>query len=124
MSQRAAISIKISSVAPARLTRMRPYIMLSLATALFAIGRSARRSDFTAPVPVAGNPSASYRRALADSGVSGQVIAEGVVDTTGAVVPNSITIVQPLHPALDEEVVRVFSLWKFRPAVRDGQVVE
>jgi TonB family protein len=64
-------------------------------------------------VPVPGNPPTQYPAALADSGITGTVIAEVVVDSAGRVVPGTILIVQSAHPLFDAEARRVLEQWRF-----------
>ena len=54
-------------------------------------------------------------------GVSGTVIVEGVVDTSGRVVPSSLRIVQSPNPGLDAEARRVVLATRYRPGRRGGR---
>jgi hypothetical protein len=55
--------------------------------------------------------------------VTGQVVAQFVVDTTGLVVPETFAIVSSTHPAFAESVRRSLRRSKFHPAVLAGRRV-
>lgn len=64
-------------------------------------------------VPAPDNPSTRYPAALADSGITGTVILEAVVDSTGRVIPGTILVARPAHPLFDAEAMRVLEQWRF-----------
>jgi TonB family protein len=71
-------------------------------------------------VPLPGNPSPVYPDSLKATGLTGQVIAQATVDSTGAVVPSSIRIVSTIHPGFNRAVTETLARWRFRPA-RQGE---
>src|SRR6058998_3752963 len=78
----------------------------------------------TRATPLPGNPTPAYPENLISSAVSGVVIAEALVDTSGAVVPASVRVTHPLDPSVDTVVSRVLKQWRFSPAREDGRAVE
>lgn len=78
------------------------------------------RASAPAPVgmvPVPGNPTTRYPAALADSGITGTVILEAVVDSSGRVMSGTILVARSAHPLFDAEAMRVLEQWRFQPAI-------
>lgn len=65
--------------------------------------------------PVPDNPLARYPAALEDSGITGTVLLEALVDSTGRVIPGTILVVRGAHPLFDAEATRVLEHWRFQP---------
>ena len=78
-------------------------------------------------VPAPDNPSTRYPPALADSGITGTVVLEAVVDSTGRVIPGTILVASSAHPLFDAEAIRVLEQWRFQSVSSrrspEGQVV-
>ena len=70
----------------------------------------------TAPLP-------TYPELLRQAGVAGKVVLEAVVDTTGRVLPQSITLVSATHPGFVEAARQALLQTLFRPAMVDGKPV-
>ena len=64
---------------------------------------------------------ARYPEDLVKSGVEGAVLLELLVSEAGSV--DSVSVVRPLHPALDESAVEAARKFKFSPAVAGGEAV-
>jgi protein TonB len=74
------------------------------------------------PVRV-GGPLPVYPDLLRRAGIGGQVVLEFVVDSLGAVVPNSVRIVRSTHPAFEKPARDAVRAWRFRPGRLDGEAV-
>lgn len=70
-----------------------------------------------------GTPPITYPDSLWGSGVSGRVLAEFVVDTTGVLEPETLGIVSSSHPLFSRAVLDALSLASFKPAIRNGRPV-
>lgn len=70
----------------------------------------------TAPLP-------TYPELLRQAGVAGKVVLEAVVDTTGRVQAQSITLVSATHPAFVESARQALLRTLFRPAMAGGKPV-
>lgn len=70
----------------------------------------------TAPLP-------TYPELLRQAGVAGKVVLEAVVDTTGRVLPQSITLVSATHLGFVEPARQALLQTLFRPAMVDGKPV-
>jgi protein TonB len=75
----------------------------------------AREADAVAPI---------YPEELRVKGVSGGVMAEFVVDTTGRVADGSLHIIGATHPLFATAVREAAVQMHFRPAVRGGRLVK
>lgn len=93
---------------------MTPRRIVVFAFALVLTGCHAGAPPVTM-IPAPGNPTTRYPTALADSGITGTVIAEAVVDSTGRVIPGTVLIVKSAHPLFDAEARRVLEQWRFQP---------
>lgn len=70
----------------------------------------------TAPLP-------TYPALLRQAGIAGRVVLEAVVDTTGRVLAQSITLVSATHPGFVEPARQALLQTLFRPAMADGKPV-
>lgn len=64
-----------------------------------------------------------YPSMLRQAGITGRVVIEAVIDTTGRAEPGSIAVVQTAHPGFNDAAKRWFSKALFRPARKNGQPV-
>ena len=64
---------------------------------------------------------ARYPEELIKSGIEGSVILELLVNEAGGV--DSVSIVRPLHPALDKNAIDAARKFKFSPAIAGGEPV-
>lgn len=76
-----------------------------------------------AVVPDAHNPSPSYPEVLRSAGITGRVLAEFVVDSTGRVRANSLVIVETTHPLFTLSIRRTVPSLRFTPARAQGRRV-
>jgi TonB family protein len=67
-------------------------------------------------MPVAGNPTPRYPDALVQQRVSGEVLAQFVVDTTGRADLSTFKVLKATNPQFVEAVRSVLGSWKFTPA--------
>jgi TonB family protein len=70
----------------------------------------------TAPLPI-------YPELLRQAGIAGKVVLEAVVDSTGQVLAQSITLVSATHPGFVEPARQALMQTLFRPAMADGKPV-
>ncbi|MEJ7812564.1 MAG: energy transducer TonB [Gemmatimonadaceae bacterium] len=82
------------------------------------------KGSYTPATPRPGNPPPAYPPSLRQFGVSGEVLATIVVDTTGRPVPGSLDILSASDKRLTTYVRAVLPRWHFEPAVRDGRKVQ
>jgi protein TonB len=74
-------------------------------------------------VPLPNNPRPAYPDALRSALVEGSVLVQFVVDTTGRVEPQSISIVRATHPGFADAVRRWLPQTRYAPAeARGGRV--
>ena len=76
-----------------------------------------------AVVPDAHNPSPSYPEMLRTAGITGHVLVEFVVDSTGRVRAGSLAIVESDHPLFASSVRRTVPSFRFTPALVQGRRV-
>ena len=69
-------------------------------------------------------PGAQYPDLLRQAGVSGRVLVQGVIDTTGRAIPNTVRVVQSPHPGFDDAAKRVMLQSLFRPGRVGGRAVK
>lgn len=63
-----------------------------------------------------------YPESLREANVRGRVVVQFIVDTDGSL--SDLTVIKPLHPAIDREVIRVLRLMpRWNPATKDGKTV-
>lgn len=74
-------------------------------------------------VPDARNPSPTYPEMLRTAGMTGRVVAEFVVDSTGRVRAGSLVIVEATHDLFASSVRRTVPSFRFTPARVRGQRV-
>jgi TonB family protein len=91
---------------------MRAWIGI-LGVALLAACRAGAPPPVTM-VPASDNPITRYPAALEDSGITGTVLLEALVDSTGRVIPGTILVVRGAHPLFDAEATRVLAQWRFQ----------
>jgi TonB family protein len=84
---------------------------------------TAAEVDTAARVDSTGMSHPFYPDSLYAFRISGEVVAQFVVDTTGQVLPETITTVSASHPAFADAVRRSLRRSKFRPAVLSGRLV-
>jgi TonB family protein len=84
---------------------------------------TAEEVDTAARVDSTGMSEPVYPDSLYAFRVGGEVVAQFVVDTTGQVLPETITAVSSSHPAFAEAVRRSLRRSKFRPAILAGRRV-
>jgi TonB family protein len=84
---------------------------------------TAEEVDTVARVDSTGMSEPVYPDSLYAFGVAGEVVAQFVVDTTGLVIPETVTAVSSTHAAFTESVERALRRSKFRPAVLAGRRV-
>ena len=81
------------------------------------------RTVEVAVVPDAHNPSPSYPEMLRTAGITGQVLVEFVVDSTGRVRPGSLQVVESTHELFTSSVRRTIPSFRFTPARVQGRRV-
>lgn len=64
-----------------------------------------------------------YPTLLRQAGITGRVVIQAVIDTTGRVQPASITVIQTTHAGFNDAAKRWIAKALFRPARKGGQVV-
>jgi periplasmic protein TonB len=69
-------------------------------------------------------PAPQYPDLLRQAGVSGRVLVQAVIDTTGRAIPNTVKIVQTPHPGFDDAARRVMTQSLFRPGRVAGRAVK
>lgn len=69
-------------------------------------------------------PSLQYPDLLRQAGVQGRVLVQGVIDTTGRAIPNTVRVVQSPHPGFDEAAKRLMLQSLFRPGRVGGRAVK
>lgn len=80
--------------------------------------------DDAPPVAVNANSPVAYPPALAREGIEGTVLLRITVDSTGRVLPDSITVAESSgYPALDSAAVAGAAGLSFAPALRRGTPV-
>jgi hypothetical protein len=75
------------------------------------------------PVQSLGNAAPVYPAALRAQGLTGQVIAQFVVDVDGTVIPGTFKAIEPSHELFAQAVEAVLPEMRFRPAVANGHRV-
>ena len=60
-----------------------------------------------------------YSDSARQAKITGQVILAVAIKATGVV--DSVRVVKPLEPSLDENAVVAVSKWQFTPATKDGK---
>jgi TonB family protein len=63
----------------------------------------------------------NYPDSVRAEGVKGTIEMEGIVEPDGTV--SGIRVTRALDPRLDEEAVKAFRQWRFRPGQKDGAAV-
>jgi TonB family protein len=66
-------------------------------------------------------PDPQYSESARQAKITGQVILAVAINATGVV--DSVRVVKPLEPGLDENAVAAVSKWQFTPATKDGKPV-
>jgi TonB family protein len=84
---------------------------------------TAAQVDTPAVLDTVAMPVVTYPPSMRASGTSGVVIAEFVVDTTGAVEPEHVGIVSATDPLFADAVRDAIRLATFRPAIHKGRAV-
>jgi TonB family protein len=84
---------------------------------------TAEEVDTAARVDSTGMSEPFYPDSLYAFRIGGEVVAQFVVDTTGRVLPETITAVSSTHPAFADAVRRSLRRSKFRPAILAGRPV-
>lgn len=69
-------------------------------------------------------PAPQYPDLLRQAGVSGRVLVQAVIDTTGRAIPSTVRIVQTPHPGFDDAARRVMLQSLFRPGRVAGRAVK
>jgi protein TonB len=69
-------------------------------------------------------PNPQYPDLLRQAGVSGRVLVQGVIDTTGRAIPSTVRIVQSPHAGFDDAARRVMLQSLFRPGRVAGRAVK
>ena len=64
-----------------------------------------------------------YPSLLRNAGITGRVVIQAVIDTTGRAEPASIQVIQTAHPGFNDAAKRWFGKALFRPAKKNGQPV-
>jgi protein TonB len=72
---------------------------------------------------VPGNPKPLYPLMLESAHISGRVLVQFVVDTTGRVDMGTVTVVEATDSLFADAVKRVLSAWRFYPAQVNGHAV-
>jgi protein TonB len=72
-------------------------------------------------ISVLRNPPPRYPQNLKQKGISGKVVIEATVDTTGKV--SNAKILESSDPAFSEAVLKAIRQWMFNPATKDGQPI-
>ena len=76
------------------------------------------------PAVVSGPPlDRDYPPILRQAGITGRVVLEAVIDTTGRAEPTSIQVVQTVNAGFNDAAKRWMAKALFRPARRNGQAV-
>jgi TonB family protein len=84
---------------------------------------TAAQVDTPAVLDTSSTPAVTYPPSMRASGTNGLVIAEFVVDTTGAVEPDNVGIVSSTDPLFTDAVRDALRLATFRPAIQRGRPV-
>ena len=66
-------------------------------------------------------PDPEYAESARKKKIQGCVILAVAINAAGTV--DSIKVVQPLEPGLDQKAVEAVQQWRFTPATKDGQPV-
>ena len=91
------------------------------AAAVDGPGRISQQSGpVIAPVPLDA-PTAHYTDAARKAKIMGDCLVRLIVDASGK--PRDPQIVKSLDPGLDQEAIKAVMLYRFRPAMRNGQPV-
>lgn len=69
-------------------------------------------------------PNPQFPDLLRQAGVQGRVLVQGVIDTTGRAIPNTVRVVQSPHPGFDEAAKRIMLQSLFRPGRVGGRAVK
>ena len=69
-------------------------------------------------------PALQYPDLLRQAGVQGRVLVQGVIDTTGRAIPNTVRVVQSPHPGFDDAAKRLMLQSLFRPGRVGGRAVK
>ena len=69
-------------------------------------------------------PAPQYPDLLRQAGVSGRVLVQAVIDTTGRAIPSTVRIVQTPHPGFDDAARKVMVQSLFRPGRVAGRAVK
>lgn len=69
-------------------------------------------------------PAPQFPDLLRQAGVQGRVLVQGVIDTTGRAIPNTVRIVQSPHPGFDDAAKRIMLQSLFRPGRVGGRAVK
>ena len=64
-----------------------------------------------------------YPTLLRQAGITGRVVIEAVIDTSGRAEPTSIQVIQSVHPGFNDAARRWMTRALFRPARKSGQPV-
>jgi protein TonB len=75
------------------------------------------------PPAILAGPLPAYPELLRQAGISGRVVLEGVVDTTGRVEPGSLSAVSKTHPGFVAAAQRALAATLFRPGRTLGRAV-
>ena len=66
-------------------------------------------------------PDPMYSDSARQAKITGQVILAVAINATGVV--DSVRVVKPLEPGLDQNAVEAINKWRFTPATQDGKPV-
>lgn len=75
------------------------------------------------PAEVLSGPLPAYPELLRQAGIQGRVVLEAVVDTTGRVLPQSISVVSATNPGFVAPARQALLATLFRPAMTGGKPV-
>jgi TonB family protein len=102
---------------PPKVARGVPPEEMEALIASFAV-YSAEQVDRPAALDSASMPVVPYPQEMRASGVSGRVLAEFVVDSSGAVEPATFGVVSVTDPAFADAVQQVIGALRYRPAMK------
>jgi hypothetical protein len=107
---------------PPKVARGVPPDEMEALIASFAV-YSAEQVDRPATLDSTTLPPVLYPQGMRASGVSGKVLAEFVVDSSGAVEPSTFGVVFATDPAFADAVQQVIGALRYRPAAKQGRSV-
>lgn len=69
-------------------------------------------------------PQLQYPEILRQAGVTGRVVVQAIIDTTGRAIPSSVRVIQTVHSGFDQPAKNLVLNSLFRPARVSGRAVK